>query len=211
MVKYAKCGSGKESNMTNENTALIIPFGKYKGRTVDEVIELDPNYRQWLLGQAWLAEKFVELHTALLNSGKQIDDTPEHNLLQARFLDDRFVKAFLKTIDREIEINKIEFEVNGIDVLIHGCFAIELKPLLGDDYPNVIRQIGKYKNNRSMVSWRINNSRYRLLDGNIVSLGGYFVIAEKFYSVVPLRSVKEIFASSGIKLIMLNEIEDNME
>jgi len=36
--------------MTNDDDPKIIPFGKYKGRPVDEVLLDNPNYLQWLAG-----------------------------------------------------------------------------------------------------------------------------------------------------------------
>lgn len=74
---------------------MIIPFGKHKGTTVAEVLATDPQYAEWVLGQAWFAERFAELHAALLSRGAASDDTPEHNAIQARFLDPLFRAAFV--------------------------------------------------------------------------------------------------------------------
>jgi len=84
--------------MSDDSSAKIIPIGKHKGKTVAELLETDPNYVQWLLAQNWFADRFAELHAALLNGGKQSEDTPEHNLLQARFLDKKFRVAFMLTM-----------------------------------------------------------------------------------------------------------------
>jgi hypothetical protein len=78
-------------------SAIVIPFGKHKGATVAELLEQDPAYAQWLLGQGWLAERFAELHAAIVARGAGTDDTPEHNAIQARFLDPVFRAAFLQS------------------------------------------------------------------------------------------------------------------
>lgn len=81
-------------NGGSDPAALVVPFGKHKGLTVAELLSVDPSYVDWLLGQAWLAERFAALHAALLTRGAGTDDTPEHNSLQARFLDPLFRTAF---------------------------------------------------------------------------------------------------------------------
>lgn len=83
--------------MTNEKakdpSTIVVPFGKYKGRTVAELIETDQNYAHWVTNQAWVAERFAELHAAILNRGAAPDDSPEHNAVQVRFLDQSFAVA----------------------------------------------------------------------------------------------------------------------
>ena len=38
-------------------TNTIIPFGKYKGRPVEEVVVDDPGYLEWLSDQDWFRAK----------------------------------------------------------------------------------------------------------------------------------------------------------
>jgi len=40
----------------------VLPFGKYQGRLVKEVLADDPAYLQWLSGQDWFRAKFTLLH-----------------------------------------------------------------------------------------------------------------------------------------------------
>lgn len=75
--------------------AVVVPFGKYKGSTVAELLVTDESYAQWILTQGWVAERFAELHAALVRRGASTDDTPAHNIMQARFLDYAFQQAFL--------------------------------------------------------------------------------------------------------------------
>ncbi|HEY2530306.1 MAG TPA: hypothetical protein VGJ20_20610 [Xanthobacteraceae bacterium] len=68
----------------------IIPFGKHKGKTVEEVEVADRQYLEWLSGQDWFRTKFANLHLTIINHGAEPEETPEHNALQVLFLDDVF-------------------------------------------------------------------------------------------------------------------------
>ena len=98
--------------MSNDNSALVFSFGKYKGRTLAELLATDPGYLQWIAAQGWFADRFAQLHAAVVSRGAAPDDTPEHNALQARFLDPNFKKALLislyglKYLTEEIEEQK---------------------------------------------------------------------------------------------------------
>lgn len=71
------------------STNEIVPFGKYKGQPL-EVIAHDREYCEWLLTQAWFVEKFPQIHTVVINNFGEPSETPEHNALQMRLLDDEF-------------------------------------------------------------------------------------------------------------------------
>jgi hypothetical protein len=73
---------------------LLIPFGKYKGQSV-EAIRADKGYIDWLLGQDWFRTKHVNLYQTIVNNFGEPTETPEHNRLQARFLDSPFALAML--------------------------------------------------------------------------------------------------------------------
>lgn len=79
-----------------EPSAVVVPFGKHKGKTVAELVTVDPAYADWISAQGWVADRFAELHAAIVTRGAGSDDTPEHNALQARFLDDSFAAATLE-------------------------------------------------------------------------------------------------------------------
>jgi Exodeoxyribonuclease X-like C-terminal len=72
----------------------VVPFGKYKGRDILEVIETDPGYLQWLSGQDWFRAKYITLHQTIINRVAEPEETPEHNALQVLFLDDAFCLKF---------------------------------------------------------------------------------------------------------------------
>jgi uncharacterized protein (DUF3820 family) len=83
------------SPLLPEPSAIIIPFGKHKGKTVAELLATDQPYADWITAQGWVAERFAELHAAIVTRSAGADDTPEHNALQARFLDEGFRRGFL--------------------------------------------------------------------------------------------------------------------
>jgi hypothetical protein len=76
-------------------SAIVLPFGKHKGSTVAELLAKDPAYAEWVANQGWVAERFAELHAAILSRGAATDDSPEHNAIQVRFLDETFRMACL--------------------------------------------------------------------------------------------------------------------
>jgi hypothetical protein len=213
----------------------IVPFGKYKGRLIDELLVDDPDYLKWLSGQDRFRAKFSSLYTVIINRGNEPTETPEHNALQVLFLADDFCERFIRHLHPDIEgqarqelsdrrqakIEKLqkeivdsekhlpsvlkylkkdkndkhwlncvdlerqglaknrkqlsallaleisgiiaaisfqekEFEKTGVDVRLRGnmttrsnCeatsdyfgYAIEIKPVVGDDYPAVLRQM----------------------------------------------------------------------
>jgi uncharacterized protein CbrC (UPF0167 family) len=76
-------------------SAVVLNFGKHRGATVAEVLAKDPGYAEWIMTQGWLAERFAEVHAALASRGAASDDTPEHNAMQAKFLDHTYALACL--------------------------------------------------------------------------------------------------------------------
>jgi hypothetical protein len=102
--------------MTDGNkTSQVIPFGKYAGQPV-EVLRGDPDYVRWLMGQDWFRSRFTAIHTLIVNNFGEPAETPEHNALQAQFLDDGFCREVLKALGRDpARFGCAEFELNGWD------------------------------------------------------------------------------------------------
>lgn len=65
----------------------IISFGKYKGMPVD-FLKDDPNYCEWLLSQKWFVDRYPQINTLIVNNFNAAAETPLHNMLQARFLEE---------------------------------------------------------------------------------------------------------------------------
>ena len=147
----------------------LVPFGKYKGQPI-EVMQMDTRYCEWLATQDWFREQYGNVYNqVIINNFTEPSETPEHNRLQMRFLDEAFIDRFVsqKIIPAlsavKFAIEKIEFEKNGWDVCIEYSYSkysddeadrynsvcFEIKPCLGDDFPAVLRQMKKNSNRYS--------------------------------------------------------------
>ena len=73
-------------------SAEIVPFGKYKGQPV-EVLAADTEYCEWLTAQSWFKTRYLNVYNTVINYGAEPQDSPEHNQMQARFLDDGWCPA----------------------------------------------------------------------------------------------------------------------
>lgn len=71
----------------------MVPFGKHKGKPVDALLD-DRPYLDWLLAQPWFKEKFGNVYNIVINNGAEPTETPEHNAMQIRFLDEAFRLKF---------------------------------------------------------------------------------------------------------------------
>jgi len=77
---------------------FIIPFGKFKGQNIDTLVN-DPEFRSWCnwaINQKDINVKYSEFCQVVVNYFSPPKDTPEHNKLQNRFLDDNFCLALGK-------------------------------------------------------------------------------------------------------------------
>jgi hypothetical protein len=87
-------------NLPRDDGALV-PFGKYRGQSVD-VMLADSSYLEWLMAQPGLVAMIQNKYPALFNiitvGAPDNDDSPEHNKLQAMFLDDVFQYAFIEAV-----------------------------------------------------------------------------------------------------------------
>jgi hypothetical protein len=62
----------------------IVSFGKYKGKTVKELLQ-DTKYLQWCRSQPGIVQKYPYLN--LNNPSIRNNPTPKHNNLQNSFLE----------------------------------------------------------------------------------------------------------------------------
>jgi uncharacterized protein (DUF3820 family) len=246
----------KEKSMTRENPKqLTVPFGKYKGKPV-EILLQDESYAKWLTGQDWFQQKFQNIYTLIIhNYHAEPIDTPEHNKMQVKFLNDihklklAFIVSdyrlfefnnthfketapkFLKDLKERgvklqevidefnkikggnlLKISKVEFEQKGLDVkyeisygysigVSEGTYQraraifdrfwenkiylemrIELKPFIGDDFPNVLRQM---KTSKASI----------------------LIIDEYSGTGVSFEEFKHFFTSQGFRVFTEREIE----
>ena len=83
----------------------MIPFGKYNGKTIKEVVSKDLQYSQWLITQPWFSIKFIELHNRAFAEGSKtfVFDDGETYIVQKRRLtniDDELKSRLLLTEER---------------------------------------------------------------------------------------------------------------
>jgi hypothetical protein len=78
-----------------------MPFGKYKDQPIDLVLA-DEDYVEWLSTQPGIMEMMQKRFPAIFNiitvGAPKTDDTPEHNKMQALFLNRDFQYAFIETV-----------------------------------------------------------------------------------------------------------------
>lgn len=83
-------------------TDAIMPFGKYKDRPITDALA-DGKYVQWLVCQPWFRDRYESLYVVITQGAQDSDTpTPEHNALQARFVDAHYrtrVWAVLLKVD----------------------------------------------------------------------------------------------------------------
>jgi hypothetical protein len=101
-------------------TGEIVPFGKYRGQPV-EMLAADTDYCEWLIAQPWFKARYLNVYNTVINYGAEPQDSPEHNQMQARFLDDDWCLALAdrlkpKRPDRPGEVLNRAFEQGGWDV-----------------------------------------------------------------------------------------------
>jgi len=178
----------------------LIPFGKYKGKEIEQVAE-DKHYLEWLCAQAWFRERHGDLYQVIINNFAEPEDTPEHNKLQACFLDKDYCLSLLAKQRWPVKsITQARFEASGIDVSFEARLLVtekdeeyqerfdvlvELKPTLSDNYPSVLRQ---------MTRWPRHNTIKILVIGSFES------------SAIDVGQLREIFRRNQIRVLLADEI-----
>jgi hypothetical protein len=106
------------------------------------------HHRTPALGQDLFRTRFTAIHTLIVNNFGEPEETPEHNALQALFLDQAFLERFLKRVGRDRDQGLTpRFELERFDVVLattdwgYKRFYVECKPSVGDDYPAILRQM----------------------------------------------------------------------
>jgi len=144
-------------------TQELVPFGKYRGQPI-EVMAQDKQYIEWVQQQGWLAEKYPQINTLIINNFSEPSETPDHNRMQGMFLDESFCLKFLKAYSEFLKKEKsegfnyvnsilnnfgkicsINFEVNAIDVQVaFETKEIEIEEEDGFDFINEDGTLSKY-------------------------------------------------------------------
>jgi hypothetical protein len=71
----------------------IVPFGKHKGKPVEALLD-DREYLDWLLSQSWFQQQYGNIYQIVINNGQEPSETPEHNAMQIKFLDEEYRLKF---------------------------------------------------------------------------------------------------------------------
>lgn len=105
-----------------EQLLPIVPFGKYKNKSVIELLA-DKNYVEWLTQQSWFSKKkqIYNIVVNQTNSAITNSKTPEHNKLQNLFLDKCNQVKLLSLLFKNNLINKINQLFEDEDII--RCFG----------------------------------------------------------------------------------------
>ena len=186
----------------------LVPFGKYKDQPVSRLLA-DKSYTDWCKSNH-VFDKVKNIYNVIYNIQTNTNDapTPEHNKLQNRFLDKKYQLRLLNVLNLRDDVDvKCVFEANNWDLRFYlekealvqpdaSCriieyrlnYGIEIKPLLGDDYPSVLRkmltQIQRYK-----------CDRHALLIGEFQS------------TAATIAQLREVFAQHKIKIVFFSELD----
>lgn len=222
-------------NKNNISDLPIVTFGKYKDKSVLELIA-DEEYVKWLKLQSWFPKQ-KSIYNIIVNqqviSQNNNCKTPEHNKLQNMFLNNKYVEKLWYLIfnkyciihnHKQLKLNnyKTEFEGdfnwdiiftfnNDIQCLNNdrNCCThefcrfdvfifCEIKPLLSDDYPNVLRKIKMQKKITEKCKKYIPHYSF------------YYLIIDKFVSDnTTEEELLNIFRQSNIKIIFIGDILNN--
>lgn len=80
----------------------IVPFGKYRDQSL-EVLRADRQYCEWLLTQPWFVQRYKSIYEVLTHGGMRSEDTPEHNAMQARFLNEELCKKLAALFAQQLQ------------------------------------------------------------------------------------------------------------
>lgn len=118
----------------------LVPFGKYKGQPV-EVLESDPGYVEWLMQQPGIREKYPQLVQIIVNNFGEPEETPEHNQMQARFLQEEWRAKFavcvaLHSFEGESDHLSLKSIITGLQYCVEKEHAKDRKAIIGPLAPD---------------------------------------------------------------------------
>lgn len=212
----------------------LVPFGKYRGQPVEKMVA-DREYCDWLMQQPWFADRFRDVYNVVINYGGEPTETPEHNRLQARFLDHEFCLALLRKVhplsfdfraqeaadnwereerakavvvsDEPVRVVNVVFEVNGWDVRAEFGGGLDLGARYGWTYGPVGFLFVECKPSigDDYPAVLRQVKGYRASEHRSCKAA---VLCESFSARgATLDQVRRIFAASNIAFILLSEVE----
>ena len=81
-----------------------LPFGKYKGRTIAEVLAGDPEYIRWLCDQDDFRSNRGALYRDIIDCVEGLVDAPTRKVMRERFQDQDFCRRFLRVCGYEVAL-----------------------------------------------------------------------------------------------------------
>jgi len=187
---------------------MIIPFGKYKDQPL-EVLRNDPKYTEWVLAQDWFGQRFPDLKTIIINNFQQPQDTPEHNKLVAKFLNEDFCMKVVDSLNpgfflewgaltfeniRDETVSCVRIQRVSGSVKARECLAIKSGDI-------------KYESSGRKLSWE---KKFELHDGNDLRL--FCQLTEDCMIPIQQFQVKEkIFINPGKHAYKLIVVADQFK
>lgn len=177
--------------MTNEitrtSTELVIPFGKYKGRSVGEVSGIDPQYLEWLAAQDWFAKKYQPIYNII--AAPTDDMSPEHNSLQVKFLNDELCISLSKLIypfdkkrtDEDVEdaVTDSIYDIGRILAEPYMRGRRETLELLKEQKEQIEIVNGRRKNSKEANEYLIKEHQHKI--ANVAKVEGEIARIKKFH------------------------------
>lgn len=92
----------------------LFPIGKYINKPINEVLK-NYNYCRYLMSRSWFREKYNNIYQIFISNFGESEDTPEHNVLQAQFLDINFCLALGKLCNlKTMRMKGCYWEINDV-------------------------------------------------------------------------------------------------
>lgn len=133
----------------NKKDKPLVPFGKYAGQPL-EVLLADKSYCAWMVGQASIREQYPELCNLVFSEHGSGLKTPNHNRMQAEYVDGEVGLKLSYLINPDIFTHDKEYYVKRVD----GYFADKLPIVKSvcERMNNRISEIGKMATEISAMS-----------------------------------------------------------
>lgn len=126
----------------------LITFGKYKYQPI-EVLLSDTRYTKWFMEQEWAREKYSWLYNAI-RSAMTVEDTPEHNEMQSRFLDKNYCKKVAKLYSIKMGRKLYEKNILVSDISIKNNIFFDGKNLT-DIGIEIVNSFDELKNQKFRI------------------------------------------------------------
>jgi hypothetical protein len=97
--------------------ANIVPFGKYKGQPI-ELLANDKQYVDWALSQDGIRKRYPDFVKIVINNFQEPSETPDHNAMQVKFLNDSYAKKFANVVFNITDELISDLRVNIINEMV---------------------------------------------------------------------------------------------